>query len=434
VSLFTGGTQITGMYLGSNDAPALVYQTVTLRDVTYGYSKALSLPTSAADDLILLAVMRRSSTLPAAPDPTWRLYESMTSSGLSDNFASALYYKFAPRGGMSVSTSLPETMDWMMASFSGVDQTKPFGAYAESSFAMTNGTGGPMLYTNQITMSQPNGTALVVDIIQPKAAAVGWGTPTGYTKIIPDTGNDQWAIYRNNRLLPTVQREIVTASTKITGFVHTFEILPASHMSEPGLLTAVYLGNEKIWPADVNGGFGLTLLTHPGDFAFKLPAGATAVDIVLIGGGGGGSGSAGGITPDGDGGSYGPWKSFTARVGTEIAAGGVITGNIGAGGVGGNALFILPYNGEPTTVKVGTTTLSSAGGLGGGAVENRTGMTPPPYPFNGHTYVGGAGGNSTGSSGVPGEAPGGGGQGGDSQLFSTNGANGGAGGVYLYVY
>ncbi len=51
-----------------------------------------------------------------------------------------------------------------------------------------------------------------------------------------------------------------------------------------------------------------------------------------------------------------------------------------------------------------------------------------------YTYVGGAGGNSTGSSGVPGEAPGGGGQGGDSQLFSTNGANGGAGGVYLYVY
>lgn len=421
------------MYLGSSNSPATVYQTVTLRDAVVGYSKTVAYPTYTTGDMLLLTLIAGTSTVPSAPDSTWKLYESITSSGLGDNFASALYYKFVPQG-MSLVYNLASNMDWMMASFSGVDQAKPFGAYAEAPFAMTSISTGGSMNTPAITMTQPNGKALVVDVLQPKSATGYWSTPGGYTKFFSDVNNDQWAIYRNSRTTAAVASVAVTANIKISGFVHTFEILPSSYISEPGLLTAVYLGTEKIWPEDVTGGFGLTLITNPGDFAFVVPVGATAVDVVFIGGGGGGSGSAGGITPDGDGGGVGAWQSFTAKVGVDVPAGGIIRGNIGGGGANGTALFIGPGNGEVTKVTVNSVTRTATAGQGGLAVQDRTGLTPPPCIFNGRTYPGGAGGNGTADVGEPGESPGGGGQGGKSTATSRAGGPGGSGGVYLYVY
>jgi hypothetical protein len=205
---------------------------------------------------------------------------------------------------------------------------------------------------------------------------------------------------------------------------------------------AVYLGTQLVWPTTTNtpGVMGETLYINPTNNAagqyhvVSIPAAATKLDVVLIGGGGGGGD--GGTLGPGEGGGCGQWKTGTYTIGTDFAAGELLTIWAGQGGDGANALTNTgDKSGDATHLlnKVGQLVLRSSGGTPN-SMPDRTGATPPDITYNGRTYVGGAGGVSANQNGVNGAAPGGGGQGGNDEINGNNGGKGGSAGCYLYFY
>jgi hypothetical protein len=205
---------------------------------------------------------------------------------------------------------------------------------------------------------------------------------------------------------------------------------------------AVYLGSTMVWPnvTGTPGVMGEQLITNPTNNRYgelwqvSVPAAAVTVDVVMIGGGGGAQD--GGTLGSGKGGGVGNWVTATYTIATDYP-GRVMSGKVGYGGPGAQALPNFgSSDGFPATLfKADNTTIAiqSAGGKREGA-SGRTGATPPDCVFNGRTYKGGAGGTSSNKNGVDGQAPGGGGQGGDAEITGTYGGQGGAAGIYLYFY
>ena len=204
----------------------------------------------------------------------------------------------------------------------------------------------------------------------------------------------------------------------------------------------VYLGTQLVWPTVTGtpGVMGEMLFINPtnnaaGQYHYvSVPAAATKVDVILIGGGGGGGD--GGTLGPGEGGGCGQWKTGTYIIGTDFAAGDILTVWVGEGGDGSNALTNTgDESGDPTQLlnKRYQLVLLSSGGTPN-SMPDRTGATPPDCVYNGRTYKGGAGGTSANQNGVNGTAPGGGGQGGGVEVNGNFGGKGGSGGCYLYFY
>ena len=205
---------------------------------------------------------------------------------------------------------------------------------------------------------------------------------------------------------------------------------------------AVYLGSTLVWPAVTGtpGVMGEQLIINPANnntteiWQVSVPAAATTVDVVMIGGGGGAQD--GGTLGSGKGGGCGNWVTATYTIATDYPTR-VMSGKVGRGGVGaGSILNAFAVDGFPTFLLKSdnsTVAIQSGGGKKESA-SGRTGATPPDITYNGRTYKGGAGGSSSNKNGVDGQAPGGGGQGGDVEITGTYGGKGGSGGVYLYFY
>ncbi len=176
-----------------------------------------------------------------------------------------------------------------------------------------------------------------------------------------------------------------------------------------------------------------TLITGPfapNTFSHTIPVGCAYVDVVAFGGGGGGANSVPGR--DGKGGQSGRWAATTLVVGKDIAPGGTITGQIGAGGRGGELGNLTPGGGNLTQM-ISPVSFQAAQGAGG-ANNVRGGESQGVIYFNGRGYAGGPGGSTGGADGGPGGIPGGGGAGGKAAPVSNPGGNGASGGVYIYCY
>jgi len=167
---------------------------------------------------------------------------------------------------------------------------------------------------------------------------------------------------------------------------------------------------------------------------------ANYFDIVVCGAGGGGS--SGGLVTGGDGGSAGLWAAATftrAQMGTAN-----ITVQVGAGGAGGQGPGQNGGSaGTASYVSVpGQATITGAGGAGcdneSGGLTAGAGVEAGNYPHNTahgatNTYYGGLGG-ATGQ--TYGAQPGGGGAGGNADIYGSyiSGGNGGPGVVFILAY
>lgn len=157
------------------------------------------------------------------------------------------------------------------------------------------------------------------------------------------------------------------------------------------------------WQAPIIGAGGLiqaALYDTPGAGSYPLPAGATMIEVHMIGAGGGGGGGARqavGLTRSGGGGGGGGARNSVKIRTANITS--PITFNIGAPGVGGVPRVVNNQegagggNGGFTTVTWNGRTMSAAGGnlgqgglngISSGGAANTTGM-----------FLGGAGGNCT---------------------------------------
>ena len=205
---------------------------------------------------------------------------------------------------------------------------------------------------------------------------------------------------------------------------------------------AVYLGSTLVWPnvTGTPGVMGEQLIINPTNdrygelFQLSVPAAATKVDVVMIGGGGGGGD--GGTLGPGEGGGCGNWVTATYTIATDYPTR-IMSGKVGYGGIGaGSLLNAFAQDGFPATLlKADKTTIAlQSGGGKKESAPDRTGLTPADCTYNGRTYKGGAGGVSANQNGVNGQAPGGGGQGGNDEINGNYGGQGGSAGIYLYFY
>jgi hypothetical protein len=217
----------------------------------------------------------------------------------------------------------------------------------------------------------------------------------------------------------------------------------------------------------------------PGSYTRKLPLTVTEFYPVLIGGGGGGSGGTGGLV--GNGGDGARWaypvaaqvvdtllaakglsRSDVAEFGVDVVVGGggrgssgVLLGLGSAGGAGGLSsldfycrttvgakvvLLNLRSSGgagnanTTTTNAVGTQATGGNSGLGGGVGSRKDVIVN--FKRKNYTFIGGADTVANATNGFPGNAPGGGGSGGNLGIGALlisggDGYNGGNGAVYL---
>ena len=161
-----------------------------------------------------------------------------------------------------------------------------------------------------------------------------------------------------------------------------------------------------------------------------IPSWANFVDVVPLGAGGGGH-AGGTLGISGEGGDGGHWNSVTWARGTHFSGSGtIITATIGAGGTGGSG---SGDNGGATTVSIPGYSITAAGGAGGDALkvlgDDKNGGSPGNMTYNGVPYYGG---QEETSYGETGNAPGGGGAGGNWLTFSAGGN--GARGVAFVVF
>ncbi|ABD58146.1 minor tail protein [Mycobacterium phage Cooper] len=186
-----------------------------------------------------------------------------------------------------------------------------------------------------------------------------------------------------------------------------------------GVARAEVIWTNEVVPKDKTWEFG------PGAWSWTMPAWAQtgwAVDLIEYGGGKGGNN--GGSTSAGNGGLGSTPAGQTLIIGTDIALGGTLSGNVGAAGAsnGGNG-------GNTTCTQTG---LTSNGATGTNSAQ--VGTSAGSITVGGRLYPGGVGGStgSTTSAGQAGGTPGGGGQGGGSIFFiGQAGGVGGEGRVYV---
>jgi hypothetical protein len=162
-----------------------------------------------------------------------------------------------------------------------------------------------------------------------------------------------------------------------------------------------------------------------GTYAFAIPFWCTRVDLVLLGAGGGGSYAA---FSNGVGGGAGGWKTATLQRGTDIAwATTMINVTVGQGGSGGTPGAPDAPGGD-TTAGWDTTTQTAPGGGAGGSTGGQSGDGPSPTSESvGDATL--AAGATQPNPAAAGNAPGGGGSGGD--VISPGGA--GADGAAIIV-
>ncbi|QGH80591.1 hypothetical protein SEA_RAHALELUJAH_31 [Mycobacterium phage Rahalelujah] len=189
----------------------------------------------------------------------------------------------------------------------------------------------------------------------------------------------------------------------------------------------VYLGSTQVWPSFTPVGQTFTTV---GAYTYNIPAGCTAIDVILLGGGGGGKGF-GFAGAWADGGKPGEWYLATLVRGVDIPLTTTqITGVVGAGGTGGAGASggNGGNGGASTATATGMTARSGPGGLG---ATTRTlaiqGPGPGDRSLNGQNYIGGAL-SPTGA----GNPPGGAGCG--TTISFTAGSAGGRGQVWFYAY
>lgn len=183
-----------------------------------------------------------------------------------------------------------------------------------------------------------------------------------------------------------------------------------------------------------------------GTSTYSIPSWCNRIDVVAIGGGGGGLN--GGVPfNNGGGGGAGSWQTTTLIRGTNgdhelPLSTTTLNYTVGAGAANQNQEFFFPSynNGSPTTCTgIGMNPAISAGGGITGKNQGATMQGDSSIAFttnNGLIYpAGGTAGDNSSSPAVPGNWPGGGGQGGRAELFSANpGASGASGAIFFYAY
>lgn len=192
-----------------------------------------------------------------------------------------------------------------------------------------------------------------------------------------------------------------------------------------GANPSLYLGDVKVWPPHVQ--HPDETVIHTSSNTWAVPAWATCVDVICLGGGGGGdSGGAGMRT--GTGGFGGAWAAVRlTRTGTGASfLPATLTITVGAGGQGGRAGNNVGK--DSTVVHNGVTTIGKGGGVThlptGTSHQNGYDVNPLTYTFQGVTVTGGRGGLGNAAVGA---APGGGGAGQVGHFLGPD-SPGGAGG------
>jgi hypothetical protein len=168
-----------------------------------------------------------------------------------------------------------------------------------------------------------------------------------------------------------------------------------------------------------------------GTFTYTVPAWMVAgdhFDIIVLGGGGGGGAWISYF--NGTGGNAGSWTAITLQYGVDIPLSTTsFTGTVAAGGAGGNVASGSAGSASSVVI-TGYGTISAAGGTGGAAANDGpvTGVSPGTETFDGQPYYGGSPQSTTGASG---NAPGGGGSGGQ---VAQAGGHGATGAVWIRAY
>ncbi len=178
-----------------------------------------------------------------------------------------------------------------------------------------------------------------------------------------------------------------------------------------------------------------TSYTTAGAFTYTIPQWCTHIDILALGGGGGGQG--GGWVLANQGGLGGLWAWTTIQRGVDIPwSTSSLSGTVGTAGNGSSTSASPSAGGAGGTTSVtipGNATLTGSGGSGGNGnatgISNQrggparggnTGSENKDVLLNGVTYTGGA----EQTSSANGNAPGGGGPGGNAFANGRNGAVG----------
>jgi hypothetical protein len=444
MGLFTGATKIDAVYVGgaggSTGSGEIAYSKVMLKYSDANRSARAEFGQAYPGDLLVLVMGNPTTSAPTAPSG-WTLYKTIGSSGLGNTYSSSIYYKYATAGGTSSVNTPGITTDWMSFVFTGAHPTAPFGAYADVDHGTTNLDSYPL---PAITMTQPNGFALVMSLLSGKSTVMQWEPlPPGYTAGLSQNYWNQWAILRTDRTTAAVPQIVQKSTSRQTAFSHTLELMPNFITLEPGIASAVYLGAEKVWPV-VTGAD--TTFSIPGTFVYKVPSGAKKLDIVALGAGGGGG--KGEWLGEGRGALPGQWAAVTLTVGLDVQIGQALNVIVGAGGEGNsNVLDLGPGKDGGQSTLFGF--LTAKGGIGGGSSTSQSigmpsisGGNPDPtnYVYNGKTYVAGVGGTSVGVPNFPGyglngNSPGVGGFGGDNITVGIAGGGfGGDGRVWIHAY
>lgn len=449
MTLYQGDTKIDAVYFGAPGSGLGVTNTMVTYEGSYGLITAgtIKVPANVEGDLIIFLVQANDQV---STPSNFSIYQSYTTGSGVSKRVSTIFYRFAPAGGQGdfSSPNAQGTDGGGVWVFRGVHKDTPFGAYASSIKS-----GGTPLVIPGVTPVKPNGYGLVCQV----ATGSGANFPAasaGYSEMVYRGGNTYTGGYFNqNRALtsvPSLSSGSGSGGTNTHG--HTFELIGAETVSNPVLATAVYLGVEKVWPIYVaNLSPWYTPSTAGGTIDVPWPFGATAVDVVMVGGGAGGTGTGIGGNPP-RGGGEGPWSGVTI---TNQAANydRLVIRQISGGnmdGVGGGNFNTDAADGS----KVGVTARYGASGQlaevvsGQGLDKNSNtgnrngGNVPETFTFNGRTFTmasygvnAGRGGATSNKNGGPGNLPGGGGQSADNGgLTGYNGGNGAHGAAILYWY
>lgn len=155
-----------------------------------------------------------------------------------------------------------------------------------------------------------------------------------------------------------------------------------SPILQPGasITPGYYPGGQAAAP-----GSGSVSFTTPGSFSWTVPSGVTRIVCIMCGGGGGGAGSANATYYGGGGGAISIYLTFIS-----VNPGDLLSGQVGAGGVGGSATAD-GGDGSPSTMtsslfgwtissgygEGGTPASSTANGVGGGGPGPTSSGSPP---------------------------------------------------------
>ena len=462
MSLFQGATAIDAVYFGQSDVPL---GPVSFKGATGGNNTATVTPPANSEGDLLVLHYGQGNTQSPTPTPTgWTLWKTVTQAStggaVTDN-CSQIFYRFAPAGGVGAFTLTTGggSNGHSCYVYSNVNQTTPFGAYAQQK-EVGDGLGTKPVAPNT-TMTNPNGNALVVHaftIMFPGSFSNGVSLPGGYSTMYNTnsaSANYSCGWYRNDRNNATISSVQMTTGSGDGGFGFTYEILPGSKNTSP-LALSVWLGSEKVWPIFVP---QLSPWYSPASgtpITVPWPKNAEFCDVVIVSGGAGGTGTGVGGNAQ-RGGGEGQWGGTTIAVGSNpsgnlyTALDIAVMANAGNDGVGGGNFNTDAADGSYMQV-----TPRHAGGPGPWWNNNNShgldktsntnnrngGNVAAEFVFNGRTYTmasygtnAGRGGATSNKNGGDGTRPGGGGQSADNGgLTGYNGGKGAHGAAILYWY